>query len=83
MTNFVFTVYKTTKDKYVYLIFCALCALIFAGVTVAFFDRAQPLIYLFIGLMSGYAIRQKVLSRNIVPSPVEDLHEATGNRYAT
>lgn len=61
VVRYLFDVYMQTRDRYLYLMFCAVCGIIFAGVTVAFFDRAQTFLYLFMGMMVGYAVRQENL----------------------
>lgn len=54
LTRFIFNSYTVTNDKLIYVFFCAICGIIFAGMTVAFFDRAQTFMYLFVGMMVGY-----------------------------
>lgn len=61
--NFIFNVYLRTGNKVLHLMFCSLVALAFSGLTVAFFDRAQTISYMAIGMMVGYAINQRNIIR--------------------
>jgi hypothetical protein len=56
--KYLFSSYQVSKDRLIFVMSCAVLGIIFGGITVAFFDRAQTFTYLFLGMMTGYTYKR-------------------------
>lgn len=61
--RYLFSSYQISRDRIIFVMSCAVLGIIFGGITVAFFDRAQTFLYLFLGMMMGYTYRQMAMVR--------------------
>ena len=79
--RYLFSSYQLTKDRMIFIMSCAVLGIIFGGITVAFFDRAQTFIYLFLGMMMGYTYKaaSKYRVAQFVTSPTAGSSERLQN----